>query len=134
MKRILVILTACSLIPPSGGHALSPTGRSVPINITTATTTQVVAPLGSTQIYVTAWDVLANAAGNFSLEYGTTTKNPCDTGTAAVTGSYNFAAQSGISRDGGPQPLYVIPPGNALCAVTSGATVSVAGSLSYTQF
>jgi hypothetical protein len=37
-----------------------------------------------------------------------------------------------------PSRFYVIPPGNALCAVTSGvpasANVSMAGSLSYTQY
>ena len=83
-------------------------------------------------------DVRANTAGNLSLVYGTTTGTPWDTGTVAITGAYNFAAQSGVSRDGGAQPLYDIPPGNALCAVTSSvpasANVSMAGSLSYTQY
>jgi hypothetical protein len=136
MKQILSILIASSLISIAGARALGPTGRSVAINIATpaATVTQLVAPSGSTQIYVTAWDVVANTPGNFGLEYGITTKTPCDTGTTAVTGTYNFAGQSGISRDGGAQPLYIIPAGNTLCAVTSGAAVSVAGSLSYTQF
>jgi hypothetical protein len=45
----------------------------------------------------------------------------CDTGAVALTGVYNFSGQSGISRSGGPEPLYVVPQGNALCAVTSGA-------------
>ena len=90
------------------------------------------------RFYVTAWDLRANTAGDFSLVYGSTTKTPCDTGTVALTGTYDFAAQSGLSRDGGVQPLFVIPPGNAICAVTSGApagaSVSMAGSLSYTQY
>ena len=120
-----------------GAKAFGPSGTSVAISITT-TPTLLVPPSGSTQIYVTAWDVRANTAGNFSLVYGTTTSTPCDTGTIAITGTYNFAAQSALSRDGGAQPLFVIPPGNALCAVTSGAppgaSVSMAGSLSYTQY
>jgi hypothetical protein len=134
MKQIFLILIAFSLISIPGARALGPTSRSVAINITTATTTQLVTPSGSTQIYVTSWDVLSNAASNFGLEYGTTTRGPCDTGTTAVTGAYSFAAQSGISRSGGFQPLYIIPPGNALCAATSGVNVSLAGSLSYTQY
>jgi hypothetical protein len=85
-----------------------------------------------------AWDIRANTAGNFSLVYGITAATPGDTGTVAITGTYNFAAQSGLSRDGGVQPLYVIPSGNALCAVTSGApvgaSISLAGSLSFTQY
>jgi hypothetical protein len=133
MKQILPIFLASLLVSITGAKAFGPSGTSVAINITT-TSTQLVPPSGSTQIYVTAWDVFANTAGNFNLAYGTTTKSPCDTGTIAITGIYNFAAQSGLSRDGGPRPLYVIPPGNALCAVTSGAPVSFAGSLSYTQF
>jgi hypothetical protein len=133
MKRILVILISSCLLSIPAAKAFGPTGTSVAISIT-ANSTQLVPPSGLSQIYVTAWDVLANTAGNFSLVYGTTTKSPCDTGTIAITGSYNLAAQSGLSRNGGAQPLYVIPPGHALCAVTSGATVSFAGSLSYTQY
>jgi hypothetical protein len=132
MKQILPIFVASLLILIPGARAFGPSGTSVPINITTSSS-QLVLPSGSTQIYVTAWDVLANTAGSFSLVYGTTTRGPCDTGTTPITGTYNFAAQSGLSRDGGAQPLYVIPPGNSLCAVTSGAA-TFAGSLSYTQF
>jgi hypothetical protein len=136
MNRANAMLVALSLISIHPASAqLIPTGRSVAINITAATTTtQLVASSGSTQIYVTAWDVLANSAGGFTLEYGTKITNPCDTGTIALTGAYSFAAQSGISRSGGPQPLYVIPQGNALCVVSSGASASFAGSLSYTQY
>lgn len=133
MKRVLTIFVAALLFSTQGVRAFGPSGSSVAINITTAPT-QLVLPVGSTQIYVTAWDVLANTAGTFSLVYGTTTKTPCDTGTVALTGTYNLAAQSGLSRDGGIQPLYVVPSGNALCAMTSGTSVSFAGSLSYTQY
>jgi hypothetical protein len=136
MNRTSAILVALSVISihPAGAQ-LAPTERSVAINITSAgtTTTQLVAPSGSTKIYVRTWDVLANSAGVFTLEYGTTSMNPCDTGTTALTGAYSFAAQSGMSRSGGSQPLFIIPQGNALCAVSSGASASFAGSLSYTQ-
>jgi hypothetical protein len=136
MNRTNAMLVALSLISIHPASAqLVPTERSVAINIRAAATTtmQLVASSGSTQIYVTSWDVLANSAGEFTLEYGTKTTNPCDTGTTALTGAYSFAAQSGISRSGGAQPLYIIPQGNALCVASSGATASFAGSLSYTQ-
>jgi hypothetical protein len=137
MKQVLPIIIASMLISIPGARAFGPSGKSVAISITT-TATLLVPPSGSTQIYVTALDLRANMAGNFSLVYGSTTSTPCDTGTLAITGTYNFEAQSDLSRNGGAQPLYVIPPGNALCAMTSGApagaTVSMAGSLSYTQF
>jgi hypothetical protein len=134
MRRMRSFLITLLISVSAAPAQLGPAGQSAAINISRATTTQLVAPTGSTQIYVTAWDVLANSASGLTLEYGTKTANPCDTGTTALTGAYNFAAQSGISRAGGPQPLYVIPQGNALCAVTSGASVSLAGSVSYTQF
>jgi hypothetical protein len=134
MNRTNAMLVALSLISIHPASAqLVPTERSVAINIRAAATMQLVASSGSTQIYVTSWDVLANSAGGFTLEYGTKTTNPCDTGTTALTGAYSFAAQSGISRSGGAQPLYIIPQGNALCVASSGATASFAGSLSYTQ-
>jgi hypothetical protein len=137
MKQILPIFTALMIFSIHGAKAFGPTGTSVAISITN-NSTQLVLPFGSTKIYVTAWDIRANTAGNFSLVYGITSATPCDTGTVAITGTYNFAPQSGLSRDGGVQPLYVIPSGNALCAVTSGAPVgaslSMAGSLSYTQY
>jgi hypothetical protein len=136
MNRTNAILVALSLISIHPANAqLVPTERSVAINIraTTTTTTLLIASSGSTQIYVTSWDVFANSAGALTLEYGTKTTNPCDTGTTALTGAYSFAAQSGISRSGGFRPLYIIPQGNALCVAASGASASFAGSLSYTQ-
>jgi hypothetical protein len=99
-NAMLAALSAISIHPASA--QLVPTERSVAINIIAATTTQLVASSGSTQIYVRSWDVLANSAGVFTLEYGTTSTNPCDTGITALTGAYNFAAQSGVSRSGGP--------------------------------
>ncbi len=132
MKPVLPFFIASLLVSVSGAEAFGPPGTSVAINITT--TTQLVSPSGSTQIFVTAWDVLANLTGSLSLVYGTTIRTPCDTGTVALTGNYHLVAQSGLSRDGGIQPLYVVPAGNALCAVTSAGAVSFAGSLSYTQY
>jgi hypothetical protein len=104
---------------------------SAPINISTATTTQLVALVSGKKIYVSGWDVVAGGTGNFQLEYGTGTN--CGTGTTALTGAYNLTAQSGLSRGAGVGVVFVVPAGNALCAVTS-AAVQMSGSVSYTQF
>ena len=106
-------------------------GASVPINISTAATTQLVAAASGKSIYVTAWDVIAAGTGNIALEYGTGSN--CGTGTAALTGAYNLAAQTGIAKGNGLGPVLVVPSGNALCALTS-AAVQMSGSVSYTQF
>ena len=104
---------------------------SQPINISTATTTQLVALSSGKKIYVTSWDVIAAGAGNITLEYGTGTN--CGTGTTALTGAYNLTAQAGVAKGNGLGPVLVVPAGNALCALTS-AAVQISGSVAYTQF
>lgn len=117
----------------SGGNltGVIQASASVPINISTATTTQLVALSGTTKIYVTGWDVIAAGTGNITLEYGT--GSTCGTGTTVLTGAYNLTAQAGIARGNGLGPVLVVPAGNALCALTS-AAVQMSGSLAYTQF
>jgi hypothetical protein len=106
-------------------------GASVPINISTATTTQLVAAVTSKAIYVTAWDVIAAGTTNFTFEYGNGSN--CASGTTALTGAYSLVAQFGAAKGSGLGPVLVVPAGNALCAVSS-AAVQVSGSLAYTQF
>jgi hypothetical protein len=106
-------------------------GASVPINISTATTTQLVAAVASRAIYVTAWDAIAAGTTNFTFEYGTGSN--CASGTTALTGAYSLVAQFGAAKGSGLGPVLVVPAGNALCAVSS-AAVQVSGSLAYTQF
>jgi hypothetical protein len=106
-------------------------GASVPINISSPTTTQLVAAATGKVIYVTAWDVIAAGSGSITLEYGTGSN--CGTGTTALTGAYNLTAQFGIAKGNGLGPVLVVPAGNALCALTS-AAAQMSGSVSYTQF
>jgi len=117
----------------SGGNltGLIQADTSTPINISTATTTQLVALVSGKKIYVTAWDVVAAGTGNITLEYGTGSN--CGTGTTVLTGAYNLTAQSGIAKGNGLGPVLVVPASNALCALTS-AAVQMSGSVAYTQF
>ena len=106
-------------------------GASVPINISAATTTQLVPAVSSKTIYVTAWDVIAAGTTNFTFEYGTGSN--CAGGTTALTGAYSLVAQFGATKGSGLGPVLVVPAGNALCALNS-AAVQVSGSVAYTQF
>jgi hypothetical protein len=119
----------------NGGNpsSLVQASSSAPINISSATTTQLVAGLSGQKIYVTAWDVVAGGNGAITLEYGTQTANPCDTGTTPLTGPYPLVAQAGLSKSGGLSPVFVLPAGAQLCAQTS-ATVQMSGSVTYTRF
>ena len=104
---------------------------SAKIDVSTATTTQLVALSSSKKIYVTAWDVIAAGTGNIKLVYGTGSN--CGTGTTDLTGNYNLTAQAGISKGSGLGPVIVVPASQALCATTS-AAVQMSGSVAYTQF
>jgi len=113
---------------PSQGKG---TPASVAINVSTATTTQLVALSGSTKIYVTSFDVIAGGTGNITFVYGT--GSSCGTGTTSLTGAYNLTAQAGIAKGSGVAAVLVVPAGNALCVTTS-ASVQMSGSISYQQF
>jgi len=113
---------------PSKGGA---TPASVAINVSTATTTQLVALSGTTKIYVTSFDVIAGGTGNITFVYGTGSN--CGTGTTSLTGAYNLTAQAGIAKGNGVGAVLVVPAGNALCVTTS-AAVQMSGSVSYQQF
>lgn len=113
--------------PSKGGG----TPSSVAINVSTATTTQLVAISGSTSIYVTSFDVIAGGTGNITFEYGTGSN--CGTGTTALTGAYNLTAQAGIAKGNGAGTILKVPSGNALCVLTS-AAVQMSGSVSFQQF
>ena len=104
---------------------------SVPVNIASATTTQLVAASAGQAIYVTAYDVVASGSGNIAFEYGTGTN--CGTGTHALTGPYPLTASGGLAPSGGNGPKLFVPAGNALCALT-GVAVQYSGSVSYAQF
>lgn len=111
--------------------AIVQTSASVPINVATATTTQLVALAAGKAIYVTAWDVVAGGADTVTLEYGS--GSSCGTGTTALTGGYPLLTGGGIAKGTGLGPLFIIPAGKALCIVTS-AAVQASGSVSYAQF
>lgn len=110
---------------------LTQASASVPINVSTATTTQLVALSGSTVIRVTSFDVIAGGSGSITFVYGTGTN--CGTGTTSLTGAYPLTAQAGIAKGSGLGPVLIVPAGNALCVTTS-AAVQMSGSVSYTQY
>jgi hypothetical protein len=110
-------------------------GAQAAVAISTNTTTQIIAapsgtsPGGGTQaIYVMGHEVMAAGTGNIQFVYGTGVN--CATGQQAITGAYTLTAQARTEHGGGFGPEWVLPPGNALCAVTS-AAVGMNGFVSY---
>jgi len=104
---------------------------SLPINISTPTTTQIIPASGSLAIYITSWDVVAAGAGTFQWFYGTGSN--CGTGTQPLTGPYPLTAQAGIAKGDGGFTILKVPAGNAACATTTGS-IQQSGSVAYQQF
>jgi len=117
----------------SGGNltGIIQAGSSAKIDISTATTTQLVALSSGKKIYVTNYKVVAGGTGNFKFVYGTGSN--CGTGTTDLEGNNNLTAQAGASVGSGLGPVLVVPASNALCATTS-AAVQMSGHVAYTQF
>src|SRR5262245_28837333 len=100
---------------------------SIPISISTATTTLLASGATGQQIYVTAVDFIAAGTGNIQFIAGT--GGTCTGTPVNITGNYNLAASVGLSKGTGNGALWVIPKGFNLCAVTS-AAIGIFGSLS----
>lgn len=128
-------------VPPLMGNGATGTGAlrvtpsdditSAAINVSTATTTQIVAAGVSKVIHVKNWNVVVGAADNLTWE-------SADTGGACanpvvLTGAYNFAANGGASIGSGAGDVLVLPSGKALCLLTSAAQ-QASGSVAYTQY
>lgn len=130
----LAMALACVLSPIAAFAApvSSPmqADASAAINVSTATTTELVPLVSGQQIYVTHFNVIAGGTGNITLVYGT--GSACGTGTTSLSGAYNLTAQAGIAAGNGLGVILIVPPGRALCVTTS-AAVQMSGFVSYSQ-
>ncbi len=101
------------------------------LNMSTATTTEIVALSSGKSIYVCSWAVMSNGTSNVKLVRGTGTN--CGTGTTDVSANYPLTAQTGVARGSGIGMLHKVTASNALC-VTSSAAVTVAVDVTYALF
>jgi hypothetical protein len=106
-------------------------GAQASVNISTATTTQVIPLSGSLTTYVLFEQLTAGGTGDATWKYGTGTN--CGTGTTTMEGVYNLTAQNGYNNGNGAAPVRIVPAGQALCLTTS-AAVQYTGRLIYVQF
>lgn len=104
------------------------------LNMTTATTTEIVALSGATHVYVCSYAIKVGGAANVKLVSGTGSN--CATSQADISTTWKWAAaDAGINRDGGGGNVVsrTNDPGDAVC-VTSSAAVNVDVEVSYAQF
>jgi hypothetical protein len=116
------------------------TKQSAIVNITTATTTEIVPLSGTTNIFVCAISLsvsnVATTANTWKLVHGTGVA--CATGTTDLTGAFGggsvVAAAPSIYAFGPNHPIVTVPAGNALCITTTiGATAFFRGVITYIQ-
>lgn len=93
------------------------------INMTTATTTELVPLTASRTVHICHLNILANGTTTVTLKRGTGTN--CGTGTTAIGPDWNLTAQVGFAMGSGfGEVLDGRSSGNAIC-VTSSAAVNV---------
>ncbi|RBP03790.1 hypothetical protein DFR50_14238 [Roseiarcus fermentans] len=134
----LGLAPASATVIPEGIQTQASAAISLSTESTLATT--LVAAATGKAIYVTAFDFAFAGVGSFSLAYGTTAATPCDTGTTVLAGPWASGGYQTLAKGNGGAVLFIVPAGNALCAVmtgdglTGGHPSSVGGSVSYSQF
>lgn len=115
------------------------TKSSVLVNITSATTTQLVALSGTTIVYVCNFTLTVSqvitTANTIKFVYGT--GSACGTGTTDLTGTFGaggITASLPMVIMGGGNTLFKTIAGNALCATTAiGASGTFQGIVTYVQ-
>lgn len=116
---------------------------SARVQISTATTTLIAANTGGTNRNFICGGYMeisssATTASTVQFEYGTQVSTPCDTGATPLSGTMGSGtATSGIQALpiflGSGMTQMVAPPGQQICVVTAGTTVSVNGYVTYAQ-
>lgn len=113
--------------------------NSSPINISSATSTQIIAISGTGgRTYICSMDIVVSAADNVALISGSGSNCASNQaglagGTTAATG-WNFAANGGLTKGSGLGMVFkTVTTNNEVCLVTS-STAQVSGSISWTQF
>lgn len=104
---------------------------SIKVDVSTGTTTELVALATGKKIYVTSFNLYAGGTGTAKFVYGT--GSACGTGTVDLTGAYPMKDQGNISVGSGLGTSLFVPVSNALCITTS-ASVQISGSIGYVQF
>jgi hypothetical protein len=102
---------------------------SVAISISTATTTQVVAPVAGQRVYICNFFALEGASATVQLTQGTGAT--CGSSTSNITGNMTASATAGTAE----LELFLLAPtavGNGVCIVT-GAAVGVNGVMTVVQ-
>lgn len=108
------------------------------INMSTATTTRIIAPVAAKKNYICSVVIVAGAADNVAIVEGT--GGTCGTATAGMAGGttaasgFNLAANGGLTLGNGYSSVLASAGSNVdTCLVTS-AAAQLSGTITYVQF
>lgn len=102
------------------------------LDMTTATTTELVALTASRKVFICQMTVMANGTTTFTLKRGTGTN--CGTGTTTISPAWDLTAQTGFSQGAGMGVVFDNQnAGDALC-VTNGSAVNLHIFVRYAKY
>jgi hypothetical protein len=101
------------------------------LDMTTATTTQIVALVSGRKIRVCGFSLQGGGTTTATIKYGTGSN--CGTGTTVLSPGWELTAQSGLAEGSGLGELFQTPVSQALC-VTSSAAVNLHAFVTYTIY
>jgi Flp pilus assembly protein TadG len=106
---------------------------TVALNITTATTTQPIAPVAGKRIYIcNLYASIAGTTPTVQFEWGTGAT--CGTSTVLISGAFALAAGSVFDIGNNNGSEFFSPLGSGFCIITTGTTPSFQGYISYAVF
>lgn len=113
---------------------------SVSISITTATTTQLVAPSGSTAVYVcgVSMTIAPSATTADTISFITGTGATCGGSTVTKTGTFgngDLTSAAGVAfvTFADPGTTFSAAASSGVCAISAGTAISIQGVMTYVQ-
>lgn len=131
--RFIVALFLTFMVIPVGNQLIAQSiSQTIPINITTLATTQLLAGAGRTNQVNVVMLAMGQTQGagvstSGSIQFATGTvdgeSTPCTTGRTLLTGALTFASGNtgGLFPEVWGNPVMVIPASSAYCAITTNA-------------
>ena len=125
--------TSLATLPINGATGtIVQSTASAAVNVSTTSTTQIIALSGSTSIYITGYDITSAGAGTITFKAGTGSN--CASNTTSLSGAMTVAANQEIGpRGSGWGPALIAPAGYAVC-ITTASSATAQGSVAYAQF
>jgi len=149
-----VFIIACALVfPAPHAFGVGPSGLSyfvtaqvgsdpcqnpsvgkltIPIAITSATTTNLVSAIAGNYVTVCKWQMtVVGTSPTIEFEYGTTVSTACDTGATALTGPMAIPTTTIFVSPSATDTTLRTPVSQELCMLTGGTITGVEGYMSY---